>query len=88
MPINLGATVNTSVSDAHPYLSADGTTLVFDSTRPGGYGDEDLWVTTRAQIFPTTKDECRNDGWQRFGIYKNQGDCVSYVATNGNNSPG
>ena len=45
-------------------------------------------MTTRAQIFPTTKDECKNDGLERFGIFKNQGDCVSYVATGGNNAPG
>jgi hypothetical protein len=44
-------------------------------------------MTSRAQIFPTTKDECKQDDWQRFGIYKNQGDCVSYVATDGNNPP-
>ena len=44
-------------------------------------------MTTRAQIFPTTKDECKNGGFERFGIFKNQGDCVSYVATGGNNPP-
>ena len=39
---------------------------------------------------PTTKDECKNGGWQNFnGIYtfKNQGDCVSFVATGGKNPP-
>jgi Tol biopolymer transport system component len=87
-PVNLGATVNTSASDAHPYLSADGTTLVLDSTRPGGFGADDLWVTTRAQIFPTSKDECKNGGFERFGIFTNQGDCVSYVVTGGGNQPG
>jgi hypothetical protein len=44
-------------------------------------------MATRDQIFPTTKDDCKNSGWERFGIYKNQGDCVSYVATNGSNAP-
>jgi hypothetical protein len=31
---------------------------------------------------PTTKDECKNDGWRTFNdpAFKNQGDCVSYVA--------
>jgi len=80
--------VNTSASDAHPYLSADGTTLVLDSARPGGFGAEDLYVTTRAQIFPATKDECKNGGFERFGIFKNQGDCVSYAATGDGNQPG
>lgn len=37
---------------------------------------------------PATKDECKNDGWQNFdGMFKNQGDCVSFVATKGKNQP-
>ncbi len=87
-PVNLGPTVNSITNDTHPYLSADGQTLVFSSTRSGGSGSSDLWMTTRAPIFPTTKDECKNGGFERFGIFENQGDCVSYVATGGTNSPG
>lgn len=30
---------------------------------------------------PTAADQCKNDGWQSFGTFKNQGDCVSYVMT-------
>jgi hypothetical protein len=30
-----------------PSISADGLTLFFTSTRPGGYGQEDLWVAKR-----------------------------------------
>ncbi|MBL7186630.1 MAG: PD40 domain-containing protein [Phycisphaerae bacterium] len=51
-PINLGPTVNSSAGDNAPYISADGLALYFHSVRPGGYGDKDLWVTTR----PTTND--------------------------------
>lgn len=37
---------------------------------------------------PTTKDECKKGGWQDFdGVFKNQGDCVSFVATAGRNQP-
>jgi hypothetical protein len=36
---------------------------------------------------PTTKDQCKNGGWQSYGIFKNQGDCVSFVATGGKNPP-
>jgi hypothetical protein len=36
---------------------------------------------------PTTTDPCKNGGWQNFSIFKNQGDCVSFVATGGNNGP-
>lgn len=34
---------------------------------------------------PVTKDECKKGGWEGFGVFKNQGDCVSWVATNGRN---
>jgi hypothetical protein len=44
-------------------------------------------VVTDAQPFPTSKDQCKKGGWRAFGIFKNQGDCVSFVATNGENQP-
>jgi hypothetical protein len=36
---------------------------------------------------PTRKEECKDGGWRRFGVFKNQGDCVSFVATRGRNQP-
>lgn len=36
---------------------------------------------------PTSKDQCKNDGWKTYGTFKNQGDCVSFVATKGKNQP-
>jgi hypothetical protein len=36
---------------------------------------------------PTTKDQCKKGNWQTYGVFKNQGDCVSYVATGGRNGP-
>ena len=37
---------------------------------------------------PTSKDQCKNGGWQSFGtLFKNQGDCVSFVASGGKNQP-
>ena len=47
-PVNLGPIVNSSSYDGHPSVSADGLSLFYYSTRPGGYGRLDLWVTTRA----------------------------------------
>jgi hypothetical protein len=40
-----------------------------------------------AQPFPATRDQCRNGGWRTYGVFKNQGDCVSFVATKGKNPP-
>jgi hypothetical protein len=40
--------VNSSAEDRLPSISADGLSLFFMSNRPGGYGGQDIWVTTRA----------------------------------------
>jgi len=65
-PVNLGATINSSFEEAFPDISADSRMLFFSDHmlgpfRPGGYGGQDIWVTTRA----TTNDpwgEPRNLG--------------------------
>jgi len=46
-PVNLGPTVNSPYNDTGPDISSDGLCLFFASDRPGGYGLDDLWVTTR-----------------------------------------
>ena len=50
VPVILGPIVNSEYNDDGPSISADGLTLYFSSNRPGGYGETDLWVTTRATI--------------------------------------
>jgi len=49
-PVNLGPSINSSTYDDRPNISADGVWLFFLSTRPGGYGQGDLYVTTRASV--------------------------------------
>ena len=46
-PTNLGPPVNGSYHDLTAYISSDSLSLYFASDRPGGFGDWDLWVTTR-----------------------------------------
>ena len=48
-PTNLGPSVNTASDEATPAISADGTTIVFNSTRPGGAGLHDLYIMTRTR---------------------------------------
>ena len=36
---------------------------------------------------PTTVEECKKDGWEAYLVFKNQGDCVSFIATEGKNPP-
>ncbi|MFC1634913.1 protein kinase [Planctomycetota bacterium] len=51
--LNLGPKVNSPSVDAQPYITLDGLVLMFCSDRPGGFGDWDIWVTTR----PTSDDD-------------------------------
>jgi hypothetical protein len=56
-PRNLGAVVNSPLTDNIPSLSRDGHLMFFNSNRPGGFGDVDLWVAFR--------DHVHDDfGWQ------------------------
>jgi hypothetical protein len=54
-PENLGPTINTSNRDDTPWITPDGLELYFSSTRPGGYGEDDIWISQRAS---------KNDPWQ------------------------
>jgi hypothetical protein len=44
---NLGATINTEHNEYDLVIAPDESFLVFSSTRPGGYGEVDLYVTFR-----------------------------------------
>ena len=44
---NLGPAVNTAASESQPSLSRDGRLLFFASNRPGGLGNDDLYVSGR-----------------------------------------
>jgi hypothetical protein len=50
VPVNLGPNVNSAGAETRPSLSWDGTTLYFGSTRSGGEGLIDIYVTTRAKL--------------------------------------
>jgi len=69
--VNLGPTVNSSDFDGHPCISSDGLTLFISSSRPGGYGDWDIWMSKRAT---------RDDDW---GEPVNLGPTINTVAGEG-----
>ena len=46
-PVNLGPVVNSSAADMNAGLSPDQHALYFVSTRPGGLGGNDIWVSHR-----------------------------------------
>jgi hypothetical protein len=45
-------------------------------------------VVFDAPLLPTSKDQCKDGGWLNFPQFKNQGNCVSFVASKGKNQPG
>lgn len=46
---NIGPPINSAHDESSPYVAADGKTLFFGSTRPGGYGGWDIWIAERSQ---------------------------------------
>jgi len=69
--VNMGPTINSSATDADVWISVDGLELYFMSTRSGGYGGFDIWVTRR-----TTE----NDPW---GVPVNLGSVVNSAYNEG-----
>ena len=75
-PVPLPPPVNSSSADGEPSISVDGLMLFFTSNRPGGYGDLDLWVTTRK----STEDDWGtpvNLGPNVNQTYEDMGPCIS-----------
>lgn len=50
-------------------------------------------ITPPPLPLPTDTDQCKDGGWETFTgtyeewLFKNQGDCVSFVSTDGRNEP-
>jgi hypothetical protein len=54
----------------------------------GNAPENDLAFTASfSAALPASKDQCKHGGWRTYGVFKNQGDCVSFVATKGKNQP-
>ena len=49
-PVNLGPLVSSASNDQGPFTSRDGRSLYFVSTRPGGFGGQDIYVSHRASV--------------------------------------
>ena len=66
-------------------VSFTGDTLNLRLAVTGSNVDQVRVIT--APSLPTTKADCKKGGWDDYGVFKNQGDCVSFVATGGKNLP-
>lgn len=72
------------VGEGPTVISGAGTLLLAQNDCPGYYGDNYGSVTaTITPVVPViyTADSCKNGGWKTIGVYKNQGDCVSFYST-------
>ena len=76
-----------SGADTFTLPDAGITSVTIGLTTPSAFYDFFI-DNVRFTAFPTTADECKKGGWEDFGAFKNQGDCVSWVATQGKNEPG
>ena len=65
-PVNLGPVINTEKDEVFPVLAADGKTLFFSSNGHQGYGDYDVFVSTR-----TSSD------WQKWSKPTNMGNVIN-----------
>lgn len=66
-PKSLGKKINLSkFNEMTPYLAADGETLYFSSDRPGGFGDNDIWMTKRL-----------DKSWQKWSEPVNLGEPIN-----------
>ena len=78
-PTNLGPTVNSSSGESITFISTDGLEMYLDSTRAGGYGDFDIWLTTRETV---------NDEWNtpvNLGapVNSSRGEFCAYLSADG-----
>ena len=48
-PVNVGAPLNSTAAEQQPSLAGGGLTLLFASSRAGGSGGTDIWMSTRAR---------------------------------------
>jgi hypothetical protein len=78
--------VDNGGNGADVFSAAPGVTATDCSPLTGGITE--TLTNGRAIVFdapalPTSKEQCKDGGWMTFPQFKNQGDCVSFVATQG-----
>jgi serine/threonine protein kinase/Tol biopolymer transport system component len=83
--VNLGPVVNTPYHDGGPHVSIDGLALFFHSDRPGGFGDQDLYVTTRSTTdsawgVPTELGENTNTACTEGDVCVSADGCMLYFS--------
>jgi hypothetical protein len=56
-PINMGSMINRKSREESPFLSFDRSTILFTSSRSGGWGQRDIWLTTIIPVIDINRDK-------------------------------
>jgi hypothetical protein len=87
LPATYDATIFTAAGNFHD-MGTSFVSPLFSNGSASSLGETFLSsLSAPVLIAPTGKDQCKDGGWLGFPQFKNQGDCVSYVATGGKNPP-
>jgi hypothetical protein len=76
---------NTSTAAWYTDGGLSGVGIFREDTAWTPYGTIPIQITASADTVgpPTSKDQCKNGGWQTFNnpSFKNQGDCIQFFNT-------
>jgi len=74
----LAPSLNTPYIESHPFVSPDESFIIYDSNRPGGYGDFDLYISYKK------KDGSWTEGVNLGGLINTKGwDSCPWVTQDG-----
>ena len=59
----------------------------YDVGADGVQFNDTTWDFEVPPPMPSSTADCKQGGWESYGVFKNQGDCVSWVSTGGRNTP-
>lgn len=77
-----GLSLTTGSHEVRIRISRGYTLSPISGNRPRQYVDN-VSLTQVTVALPTAKGQCQNNGWKDYGVFKNVGDCVKFVATGG-----
>jgi len=83
---NLGPNINSNLHDAQPSMSSDGRTVYFSSTRRGGFGENDIYMstlTTRGWSIPVNLGDKINTKGREEGVSIHPDNETLYFTSNG-----